>query len=222
MWARLPQGLKNSPTRFDEALHQNLVDFLVNHPSLTLLQYVDDLLLAAKTEQECLKGPEFQVQHNCHQVLTEAHGTGKDLTDQPNTDHTWHTDGSSFLHQADLLGPDIDSFATTSSLQARLRALQLIQNQVWKPLVAVYQSKSPTVANTFEIWDSVYVRRHQSKTLEPHWKGLHTVLLTTPTTIKRLYDLIVGAFLALNQTDPDQTEPCWLCLASSVPPTLKE
>ncbi|KAL6080796.1 hypothetical protein STEG23_031732 [Scotinomys teguina] len=45
-------------------------------------------------------GPEFQVQHNCHQVLTEAHGTGKDLTNQPvpDADHTWYTDGSSFLH----------------------------------------------------------------------------------------------------------------------------
>ncbi|KAL6080797.1 hypothetical protein STEG23_031733 [Scotinomys teguina] len=53
------------------------------------------------------------------------------------------------------------------SLQAQLRVLQLIQNQVWKLLAAVYQSKSPTVPYTFEIGDSVYVRRHQSKTLEP-------------------------------------------------------
>lgn len=39
-WARLPQGFKNSPTLFDEALHRDLADFRVQHPSLVLLQYV--------------------------------------------------------------------------------------------------------------------------------------------------------------------------------------
>ena len=44
-WTRLPQGFKNSPTIFDEALHEDL-----GHPQLTLLQYVDDLLIAAKDQ----------------------------------------------------------------------------------------------------------------------------------------------------------------------------
>ncbi|KAL6039912.1 hypothetical protein STEG23_004329 [Scotinomys teguina] len=39
-----------------EALHQDLADFRVSHPDLTLLQYVDDILLTAETEQECLQG----------------------------------------------------------------------------------------------------------------------------------------------------------------------
>ncbi|CAD7688336.1 unnamed protein product [Nyctereutes procyonoides] len=51
-WTRLPQGFKNSPTLFDEALHRDLADFRVGHPDLVLLQYVDDLLLAARTEQD--------------------------------------------------------------------------------------------------------------------------------------------------------------------------
>ncbi|CAD7691344.1 unnamed protein product [Nyctereutes procyonoides] len=55
-WTRLPQGFKNSPTLFDEALHRDLADFRVGHPDLVLLQYVDDLLLAARTEQDCVKG----------------------------------------------------------------------------------------------------------------------------------------------------------------------
>ena len=55
-WTRLPQGFKNSPTLFDEALHQDLADFRIHNPNLILLQYVDDLLLAAESEQDCLQG----------------------------------------------------------------------------------------------------------------------------------------------------------------------
>ena len=55
-WTRLPQGFKNSPTIFDEALHQDLVAFRLSNPNLTLLQYVDDLLLAAPTREACLEG----------------------------------------------------------------------------------------------------------------------------------------------------------------------
>lgn len=40
---------------FDEALSQDLSKFLQEHPGVTLLQYVDDLLLAAKTIPECQK-----------------------------------------------------------------------------------------------------------------------------------------------------------------------
>ena len=49
-WTWLPQGFKNSPTIFDEALHEDLGEFRQQHPQLTLLQSVDDLLIAAKDQ----------------------------------------------------------------------------------------------------------------------------------------------------------------------------
>ena len=55
-WTRLPQGFKNYPTIFDKALHEDLGEFRQQHPQLTLLQYVDDLLIAAKDQQTCLMG----------------------------------------------------------------------------------------------------------------------------------------------------------------------
>ncbi|XP_053747800.1 uncharacterized protein LOC128773859, partial [Panthera pardus] len=55
-WTRLPQGFKNSPTIFDEALHEDLGEYRREHPDLTLLQYVDDILIAADTAKDCERG----------------------------------------------------------------------------------------------------------------------------------------------------------------------
>ena len=55
MW--LPQEFKNSPTLFDEALHRDLASFRAENSQVTLLQYVDDLLLAATTEENAGREP---------------------------------------------------------------------------------------------------------------------------------------------------------------------
>lgn len=41
-------------------------------------------------------------------------------------------------------------------------------------------------------------------------------------TGERLYNLIEGAYMALNFTQPALTQACWLCLASSPPLIMKE
>ncbi|XP_036021580.1 uncharacterized protein Gm54333 [Mus musculus] len=45
--------------------------------------------------------PGKETPHDCLEILAETHGTRPDLTDQPlpNADHTWYTDGSSFLQE---------------------------------------------------------------------------------------------------------------------------
>lgn len=52
-WTRLPQGFKNSPTLFNEAVQIDLQDYRNSHPKVTLLLYEDDLLVAAVSESKC-------------------------------------------------------------------------------------------------------------------------------------------------------------------------
>ncbi|KAM4878018.1 uncharacterized protein RHO17_007356 [Thomomys bottae] len=85
-----------------------------------------------------------------------------------------------------FLHPYVADYANSPSLQAHLQALQIVQKEVWRPLAAAYreQQDKPIVPHSYKIGDSVWVRRHQTKNLEPRWKGPYTVLLTTPTALK--------------------------------------
>jgi hypothetical protein len=55
-WTSVPQGFKNSPTWFREALVVDLLIFLEEIPSCTLFQYMDDLLLASNNQEKCWVG----------------------------------------------------------------------------------------------------------------------------------------------------------------------
>lgn len=52
-WTHMSHGFKNSPTLINEALHYDLADFQTSHLSLILLQYMDDIFLAASTKKDC-------------------------------------------------------------------------------------------------------------------------------------------------------------------------
>ncbi|KAF6278119.1 hypothetical protein mRhiFer1_009403 [Rhinolophus ferrumequinum] len=62
-WTRLPRGFKNSPTLFGEALTSDLATFPREEYRCTLLQYVDDLLLACATETECQTATQALLSH---------------------------------------------------------------------------------------------------------------------------------------------------------------
>ncbi|XP_027593940.2 uncharacterized protein LOC113996813 [Pipra filicauda] len=52
-WTVLPQGFKNSPTLFGDQLAKDLEEWTAPSDSGVLLQYVDDLLIATSTQEEC-------------------------------------------------------------------------------------------------------------------------------------------------------------------------
>ncbi|NXJ87283.1 POK10 protein, partial [Trogon melanurus] len=59
-WTRLPQGFKNSPTIFGNQLAKELEEWKTAEVrespfSYTILQYVDDVLIAAEEKEICLK-----------------------------------------------------------------------------------------------------------------------------------------------------------------------
>jgi hypothetical protein len=58
-WSQLPQSFINSPTIFGTALASDLKAFSADQHSCTLLQYVDDLLLAGPTQEDCMEGTHF-------------------------------------------------------------------------------------------------------------------------------------------------------------------
>ena len=57
-----PQGFKNSPTIFGEALASDLDSFHLKEYGCWLLQYVDYLLLVSETKEKCWEGTKALLQ----------------------------------------------------------------------------------------------------------------------------------------------------------------
>ena len=47
------EDCKNSSTILDEALHEDLDEYWGNNQDITLLQYVDDLLIVVESKKSC-------------------------------------------------------------------------------------------------------------------------------------------------------------------------
>ncbi|NXU59473.1 POK7 protein, partial [Turnix velox] len=54
-WTVLPQGFKSSPTIFGNQLAKDLEAWAAPNDKGVLLQYVDDLLIATETREECIQ-----------------------------------------------------------------------------------------------------------------------------------------------------------------------
>ncbi|NXS81934.1 POK19 protein, partial [Erpornis zantholeuca] len=54
-WTVLPQGFKNCPTIFGNLLTRELGDWRKQEPGGAVLQYADDILIAAKMRDDCIQ-----------------------------------------------------------------------------------------------------------------------------------------------------------------------
>ncbi|RMC21440.1 hypothetical protein DUI87_02306 [Hirundo rustica rustica] len=119
-------GYKNSPSIFGEQLAKDLESWEPPPGEGQLLQYVDDLLIATRTQETCvdwtvsllnflgLQGIEYPrrkpkcflpqrgmgepVTHDCLETIEATYSSRPDLKDTPLEDaETWFTDGSSYV-----------------------------------------------------------------------------------------------------------------------------
>lgn len=81
--------------------------------------------------------------------------------------------------RADQITCDSD-LISSKLLFARIKALELLRNQVWNQLKDSYEAGDLSIPHQFQVGDTVLIRRHRAGNLEPRWKGPYLVLLTTP------------------------------------------
>lgn len=74
---------------------------------------------------------------------------------------------------------DLDTHKFFKSIQA----FQKVHDPLY-PLLRHLYELPPVTLHKYKPGDLIWVNRHQRTMLEPKWKGVHTVLLTTPTAVK--------------------------------------
>ena len=67
-------------------------------------------------------------------------------------------------------------------------ALSKVHTHIWALVKEIHEGQDKGAIPSHDIGpgDWVWVKWHQSKTLESRWKGHYVVLLTTPTALKAL------------------------------------
>lgn len=63
------------------------------------------------------------------------------------------------------------------------KILQEVQDKVFS-LLRCISELPPAKLHNCKLGDLIWVRSHHKEALGPLWKGLHTVILTTPTAVK--------------------------------------
>ncbi|XP_010023037.1 PREDICTED: uncharacterized protein LOC104413670 [Nestor notabilis] len=114
-WTVLPQGFRKSSTIFGNQLAKDLECWEIPPGEGRLLQYVDHILIATKTEDECvtwtvsllnflgLQGGNTgePVHHDCLEMIETTYASHPDLKDSPTEDgENWFTDGNSYILSA--------------------------------------------------------------------------------------------------------------------------
>ncbi|XP_057351345.1 uncharacterized protein LOC130681789 [Manis pentadactyla] len=109
----------------------------------------------------------------------------------------------------------IRTWLSTELQTHRLRALEVVQKEVWASIREAYRPEDISVPHPFQVGDSVYVRRHRTENLEPRWKGPFIVLLTTPTAVK--VDGISSWIHASHLKKAPQPDPDWRVIRTDNP-----
>ncbi|XP_027763227.1 uncharacterized protein LOC114070180 [Empidonax traillii] len=152
---------------FGNQLAKELEDWRRQQPEGLFLQYVDDILIAAKSREQCIELT----------TIEETYSSRPDLKDEPleNPDWELYTDGSSFMRD----GKWMTGYAVTTRDEViEAKALPADVSSQKAELIAL------TRALELSEGDWVYIKWWDSDLLRAKWRGPFQILLTSLTAVK--------------------------------------